>query len=267
MSNHLHLLIEVGDTALSRIMQNLQFRYTQKFNARYRKTGHLFQGRYKAIVCDRDAYLLKLTCYIHLNPVRARMAPSAGQYQWSSYRAYTGEADSRLLDPQARDLVLGQLSRNWLQAVREYQRLVDKQPAGGHTPDWYRVIDQRFLGDKPFIAEVRKNLPSEQPKICTVPLTLIADAVAAQLGIETQTLHSMTRSRCGTRGRAVAGYLARSMCGYTNREIAGYFKRDQATLSEGISSVEKRINKDAAFAETVTRIHQALQQQNQITEA
>ena len=70
MKNHLHLLIEVDEVPLSRIMHSLLFGYAGYFNRRYGEAGHLFQGRYKAIVCDKDAYLLELVRYIHLNPVR-----------------------------------------------------------------------------------------------------------------------------------------------------------------------------------------------------
>ncbi len=73
MENHVHLLLEVQRVPLSNIMQSLLFRYTQYFNRRYREVGHLFQGRYKAIVCDKDSYLLELVRYIHLNPVRAKV--------------------------------------------------------------------------------------------------------------------------------------------------------------------------------------------------
>jgi REP element-mobilizing transposase RayT len=73
MKNHLHLLIEVDEVPLSRIMHSLLFGYAGYFNRRYGEVGHLFQGRYKAIVCDKDAYLLELVRYIHLNPVRAKI--------------------------------------------------------------------------------------------------------------------------------------------------------------------------------------------------
>ena len=72
MPNHIHLLLETGEVPLSRIMQSLQFTYTQKFNRRHKKVGHLFQGRYKAILCQKESYLLELIRYIVLNPVRAR---------------------------------------------------------------------------------------------------------------------------------------------------------------------------------------------------
>ena len=91
MSNHVHLLIETGTVGLSKIMQGIQFSYTQRYNWRHRVVGHLFQGRYKAILCDRDVYLLELVRYIHLNPARMKHAVDPWKYPWSSHRAYLGE--------------------------------------------------------------------------------------------------------------------------------------------------------------------------------
>jgi REP element-mobilizing transposase RayT len=101
MSNHVHLLLETKKVPLSRIMQGIQFTYTQRYNRRHRTVGHLFQGRYKAILCDRDAYLVELVRYIHFNPVRPRDRRKAipserrgelERYRWSSHRAYVGTA-------------------------------------------------------------------------------------------------------------------------------------------------------------------------------
>ena len=73
MSNQFNMLLEVSRTPLVKAMQSLLYRYTRYHNQRYRKIGHLFQGRYKAILCDRDSYLMELIRYLHLNPVRAGM--------------------------------------------------------------------------------------------------------------------------------------------------------------------------------------------------
>ena len=86
MGNHVHLLIQVGSVPLSKIMQNLSFRYTRYINKQKNIVGHLFQGRYKAIFVDADSYLLELTRYIHLNPIRAGLCAAAKDYEWSSYQ-------------------------------------------------------------------------------------------------------------------------------------------------------------------------------------
>ena len=86
MTNHFHLLAETVDGNLSRGMRQLNGIYTQKFNRRYHESGHLFQGRYKAILVQKEAYLLELTRYVVLNPVRAKMALRPENWVWSSYR-------------------------------------------------------------------------------------------------------------------------------------------------------------------------------------
>jgi len=83
MSNHVHLAVQVGEEPLSKIMQNLSFRYTRWVNRKQKRIGHLFQGRYKAILVEQDSYLLELVRYIHLNPVRAKMVRQPSAYSWS----------------------------------------------------------------------------------------------------------------------------------------------------------------------------------------
>jgi len=90
MSNHIHLALQVGTVPLSRIMQNLSFRHARWVNWRKATVGHVFQGRYKAILVDGDNYLLQLTAYLHLNPVRACIIQTPEDYCCSSYRHYLG---------------------------------------------------------------------------------------------------------------------------------------------------------------------------------
>ena len=90
MDNHIHMAIQIGDIPLSRIMQNLSVRYTAWINHSQHRTGHLFQGRYKAILVDADGYLLQLVRYIHLNPVRAGIVTTPDDFSGSGHRAYLG---------------------------------------------------------------------------------------------------------------------------------------------------------------------------------
>ena len=87
MSNHYHLLIETPEANLSAGMRQLNGVYTQLVNRRHQRVGHVFQGRYKAILVDRDSYLLELSRYVVLNPVRAKMVKHVRQWKWSSYHA------------------------------------------------------------------------------------------------------------------------------------------------------------------------------------
>src|SRR5438552_15027945 len=98
MTNHVHLLIERQASAVGRIMHRLLSGYAQYYNRRYRRVGHLLQGRHKAILCQSDRYLSELVRYIHLNPMRAKMVSQPEQYQYSSHRAYLGLEAAGIVD-------------------------------------------------------------------------------------------------------------------------------------------------------------------------
>ncbi len=134
MENHVHLAAQVGTIPLSRIMQNLSFRYTCWVNRRRKQTGHLFQGRYKAIVVDLDSYLLQLTASLHLNPVRARMVVAAELYPWSSHESYLGEASIPWLSVEP---VLSILSPKFAQAQHLFAEFDDQQRDQGHRKEFH----------------------------------------------------------------------------------------------------------------------------------
>ncbi|MDR3502202.1 MAG: transposase, partial [Legionella sp.] len=106
MSNHYHLLVETAQGNLSKGMQLLNGIYTQKFNRRHSRVGHVFQGRFKGILVEKDNYLLELSRYIVLNPVRARMVVSAEDWIWSSYQSTINQSPkpSWLLKPMGSSL-------------------------------------------------------------------------------------------------------------------------------------------------------------------
>lgn len=143
--------METRKIPLSKILQGINQSYTMYFNRKYRTVGHLFQGRYKAILCDRDRYLFSLLKYIHYNPVRAQIAEVPGKYRWSSYRAYLTRADNRSLIDM--DPVLRLFSGNKGRARRHYEAFM-KDGATVKKEDVYATIDQRLLGDEKFIEEV-----------------------------------------------------------------------------------------------------------------
>ena len=123
-------------------MQTLLYRYTRYFNNRHRMVGHLFQGRYRAILCDKDSYLLELVRYLHLNPVRAGLAEDATQYPWSSHADFLKGRDERGV---AVEEVLSHLSKRRGDAVRKYTEFVSEGTGQGHRDDFYEVKEQRYL--------------------------------------------------------------------------------------------------------------------------
>jgi putative transposase len=140
MPNHAHLLLETGTVPLSKFMQGLQQSYTQHYNRTHRKVGHLFQGRYKAIICDKDKYLLALVRYIHLNPVRAGLVRWPEQYPYSGHGSYLTNGTAKVVET-------GPVLR-LLRGKKSYEKFVLDATGEGHNEEYYEVEDQRFLGDE-----------------------------------------------------------------------------------------------------------------------
>lgn len=158
MTNHYHLVIETPDKNLSRGMRQLNGVYTQRFNRRHERVGHVFQGRYKAILVDKDGYLLELARYVVLNPVRASMVDDAEQWPWSSYRAMMGQVDA---PPWLEtDWLLGQFGRHRRQAVGRYRDFV--RAGVGLDSIWSGLTGQVFLGSEAFAEEAKRALPKDQ---------------------------------------------------------------------------------------------------------
>ncbi len=213
MSNHVHLLVETQYPPLSKFMQGLQFTYTQHYNRKYSKAGHLFQGRYKAILCDRDAYLLELVRYLHLNPARMKRRVDPWKYPWSSHRAYIGHDCSVGIE---KSLVLVQFGRSEGQARRGYLSFMRESRVMKHEERYYETIDQRFLGDERFIEGVDRKTQGKREidkRVKKGPFSELVAVVAKEYRVDPDIL------LCGRRYRFLLG--ARSMLVYLGREWSG----------------------------------------------
>ena len=154
MDNHYHLLVETSDGNLALGMRQLNGVFTQARNKRYNKTGHLFQGRYKAILIQKDSHLLEVCRYVVLNPVRARMVERPEDWKWSSYCATAGK--ERPHPCLTTDWVLGQFSRTRVRAEKEYRQFV-KWGIGQETI-WREVKGQSILGEDEFVVRLADHL-------------------------------------------------------------------------------------------------------------
>ncbi len=150
MPNHFHLLVEVGVIPLSIIMQRLLTGYTLYFNTKYKKGGHLFQGRYKAIVCEKESYLLELTRYIHLNPVRAQLVSDPYDWEWSGHQGYLKKSKNILL---IEDMVLGSFSEDMDKARQLYAKFVYDGMPQGSQEKYYPQPSSPYLGDDDFVRQ------------------------------------------------------------------------------------------------------------------
>lgn len=255
MPTHVHLLVEVGEVPLSRVMQSLQFRYTRNYNVRYQSWGHLFQGRYKAILCDKDSYLVELSAYIHLNPVRVGLVKDPSEYPWSSYREYLRGNGGELVDSQ---LVLSQFSDKRTKAIREYVSFVRDRMPMGHREELYRVKDQRLLGGEDFVERVVSEREDKPSFIYEISIQELVAYVSSVFGISEAAIRSMSRNREGAWGRGLVGYVGRRLCGYTNKGVAEYFNRDPVAVSRGIRKVEERICSDKRLKIRLQRLEEEI---------
>jgi putative transposase len=154
MGNHYHLLVETPEGNLAKGMRQLNGLYTQRSNRRHRRVGHLFQGRYQAILVDKDSYLLELCRYVVLNPVRAGMVKTPGQWPWSSHRAMLGvQGSPQWLSVEA---LLAHFGRGLSSAREHYKRFV-AQGMQAKSP-WNAVKGQIYLGDDGFVERMQQNL-------------------------------------------------------------------------------------------------------------
>lgn len=147
MNNHYHLLLETAEANLSKGMRQLNGVYTQRFNRRHGLSGHLFQGRYKAILVQKESYLFELTRYVELNPLRAKMVDSLEGWRWSSYHFFTGvETPPPWLDTE---WLLDQFGAQRSDAIKGYRKFV---MAGKElSSPWEKIRYQLLLGDDAFV--------------------------------------------------------------------------------------------------------------------
>jgi len=161
MGNHYHLMIETPEGNLTKGMRQLNGVFTQWSNRRHKRSGHVFQGRYKAILVDRDSYFLELARYIVLNPVRAAMVKHPKQWKWSSYGATSGTAET--LAWITTDDLLAQFSKRRAAARRKYQDFVAE--GMGKESIWKDLQGQIYLGDDDFVEQMRSKLEEREEDV------------------------------------------------------------------------------------------------------
>jgi hypothetical protein len=199
--------------------------------------GHLFQGRYHAIVCEKDRYLLALVRYIHLNPVRAGLVRHPDRYVYTGHRAYLTGRATAVLDPTRVLRILG--------GRRAYQRLVLGAMEEGHKDEYYQVEDQRFLGTKEFAQRIKaKTQDPPGPSSPSRPLHRVLGEVARMLAVSPAALASPDRSWRLSSVRVRVAYTLVRRLGYPLTEVATALGRDGATLSSLLSRLSEQIRQD-----------------------
>jgi REP element-mobilizing transposase RayT len=237
MTNHVHLAIQVGEVPLSRIVQNLAFRYSRWVNWRKKRVGHLFQGRYKAILVDVDSYLSELVAYIHLNPVRALMVSAPEDYPWCSHRAYLGRDFIPWLTP---DPVLSLFASDHILARRQFAAFVKDRHNEGHRQEFHGQggADSRVLGEDRFVETVLEQAESRPATGSGVDDVL--EIVGMVCGVTAAELAAKSQERRLSEARNLAAWAVREFTSVSLAELAPLLGREASTLSSGIRRLQQK---------------------------
>lgn len=223
MENHLHLLIQVGDTPLSRIMQGIQLSYTQYFNKKYDRVGHVFQQRYKALLCSKDDYLLTLLKYFHLNPLKGGIGGL--DYAWSSHKAYVKGTD-KLVDV---DFPLSLFSGDRGTAVKRYIAfMADRQEEA------VALVDQELTEDA---GKIEKKEIINEP-VCKMSMGDLLKLVSRETSVAEEMIFKRTKKPDIVRARKMLIYLAVGCGILTRAEVAKFIGLGQSSVTRILNAVE-----------------------------
>jgi putative transposase len=259
MRNHYHLVIETPLGNLLKVMHGINSAYTGYFNREYKRVGHLFQGRYRAIVVDRDAYLLELSRYVHLNPVRAGVVDRAEKYRWSSYPGYIRKREE--VPWVEYGLVLPQCGEEPGRSRGEYKRYVERgyeEEAGSPLRELYGQV---LLGKEEFIERLKglikgkavseeivgRRRLKEGPR----PAEILRMA-AERYGEEVEALRRRGRNK---EARKVAIYVMKRYSGLSNRRLAELFGvMHYSAVTKTCTRLEREMKKDRRLRKAVQEV-------------
>ena len=229
MRNHFHLLVETPEANLSAAMQWINVSYATYFNRKRQRNGHLFQGRFKAILIDADAYLKHLSRYIHLNPVRVKMVDTPAEYPWSSYPAFMGK--QKILKSLQTDRLLSVFGNNKKTAVKNYKNFVEDVDIDTINNPGKKITSGFILGDTDFVNWVKdaflhgmedeKEIPQLRKLKPKISPDVIVQAVSKEFACSMEQI--ITKGRKNNKAREVAIYLARDLSGITGKDLGIYF--------------------------------------------
>jgi REP element-mobilizing transposase RayT len=254
MSNHYHLLVETPHGNLSRIMKHINGAYTGYFNKKRARAGHLFQGRYKAILVDKDEYARELSRYIHLNPVRAGLAAKPGGYLWSSYNAYAGEVSG---PPWLhREFILSLFGREENTAPNRYRDFVESDTGRDRANPFENVTASTLLGRESFVNWVREKFLKEAHEDRELP------ALRQLAGRPTlESIRAAVESRFPLdrwMTRRVGIYLCRCHTGLKLNEIGTAYGVGESAVTQVSRRLVEEMKQSDSFRETVGMLEREL---------
>lgn len=246
LPNFLQLVIEVADVPLSRIMQQLGFRYTRWFNDWHHQAGHLFQGRYKAILVNPEDYLLALVREVHLSPVRSGIENDPMRYAWSSHRAYSGREKVLWLSTERTFL---QLEETGIRAMLKFHTYVNEGTEQAAMIDFKRGSDSdpRILGDAEFVQGVMKlSRQTYQPRVNPEKVVQI---VLERYKLTEEELAAAGKNRLTAEARAYLAWLYLETGCATMTALGERLGRDVSSLSSAVRRLQLKAKQDEKVAD------------------
>jgi len=259
MSNHYHLLIRTHQKNLSKSMQWLGTTYTRRFNVKHSRSGHLFQGRFKSILVQNDAYLMQLSCYIHRNPLRAGLVNRLADYPWSSYRSYAYQASH--MSWLNTDLILSQFKGK--DSYKVYRAKVQK-----YSEEDAKIFENLrhgiVFGTKNYLKKItdkhlKKESDEELPQLNRMlkdkdPAKLLKRAAKAIDFDLTKLGQSHRIFQKDIQDRDVLIYFLKGTGLYTNKQIGELFCLTYSAVSRRASIVKSQISKPSEMRRKYSRI-------------
>lgn len=250
MSNHFHLLLCPRVTKLSVFMRRLLTGYAIVFNLQHKRSGHLFQNRYKSIACQEDAYLLELIRYIHLNPLRVGLAKTVDEldsYPWCGHAVLMGKQELPGQSIEDVLLLFGQRKRSARQKYREFvidgikngnrEDLVGgglRRSQGARNIGEYEAYDERILGNGEFVENLWRETESSEIHIPKISLDKMMQRAANTLKVKVELLRQKNRIKELTDVRAAICYLAVRECNFSGVTVARALNMTRSGVSVAV---------------------------------
>ncbi|MBN1823863.1 MAG: transposase [Endomicrobiales bacterium] len=262
MPNHFHLILKASARPLSDLMRKLLTGYALYFNKKNKRSGYLYQGRYKSVLCQEDNYLLELVRYVHLNALRAKIVrdmKALSKYKWSGHSVLMGENKA---DWQSTDEILGYFSQIKSKAIREYEEFVaeargvpkrEDLTGGGlirSVGGWKEVMnlrrskekwiaDERILGDGDFVEEALRQAEEkiekrEKLKKEGWDINRLVKKVCKMTGVNEKEIKRYSKRSKLSRARSLVAYFGSKELGISGAELARYFGITRSSISEAI---------------------------------
>ena len=265
MENHYHLILETPEANISRALQWLNVSYAVYFNKKRNRTGHLFQGRFKALIINADEYLQILSRYIHLNPLRAKTVKQPGDYRWSSYNAFIGNVE--IPEWLETTYVLSTFHKTRRQAINLYKKFCeDVDPELLENPS-QNAVQGFILGNTNFVKSIQEKLllsnadEKEMPQFRKLKLRPTVENIIEEVSKEflCQAADIIRAGKKGNTAREAAIYLSCYYTGLPGKEIGNYYGQiSGARVAMILKKIKAKIDGDKHFRTKIQKIEKQI---------